>query len=199
MEDLSALKAGVPSPESLKGNAFNAVRLLCCAMVVAGHCLSISRTQSAVRPLIDMHVAVCAFFVLSGFWVTASYMGCKSLKEFFCKRASRILPLYYLAVAGFALACAFYSELAPAQYFASAEFWKYLFWNALFLNFMHPSLPGVFGGGSKRFSLDNQDRNRLLHCPADHCACFARPAFTKKAQPLFGAPLRSFCPMAIPD
>ncbi len=76
-------------------------------------------------------------------------MRCKSLKEFFCKRARRILPLYYLAVIGFALACVFYSELPPARYFASADFWKYLFWNAIFLNFMHPMLPGVFflGGG----------------------------------------------------
>ncbi len=62
MKDLSKLKAGVPSPESLKGNAFNAVKLVCCAIVIARHCLDISRTQSAAKPFLVSDVAVCVFF-----------------------------------------------------------------------------------------------------------------------------------------
>lgn len=95
-----------------------------------------------------MHISVCAFFILSGYWVTKSYIKNKSFKHFYIKRAFRILPLYFLSVFGFAFLLVFFSTLSASEYFASRGFWKYLFWNTLTLNFISPSLPGCFYGNA---------------------------------------------------
>lgn len=133
---------------SIGENAFNAIRFLCCLIVIIGHCLDLSRTPFAYRSIIDMHTAVCVFFILSGFWVTKSFLFSRSLKQYAFKRIKRLLPMYYLTVVLFALICAFYSDLGIKAYFCSVHVWKYLFWNGIFLNFMCPSLPGVFDGAA---------------------------------------------------
>ena len=83
-------------------NSFNALRFFFCVIVIIGHCLDISHTEFAFRNFVDMHISVCAFFILSGYWVTKSYLKNKSIKTFYAKRAFRILPLYFLSVFGFA-------------------------------------------------------------------------------------------------
>lgn len=135
----------VPGYDAIGENAFNAVRLFCCLVVIIGHCLDVSHTYFAYRRFIDMHVSVCVFFILSGFWVTKSYLSAKNMKEYAVKRMKRLLPPYYLTIFLFAIVCAAFSELDPKDYFASRHFWKYLFWNGVYLNFVCPSLPGVFG------------------------------------------------------
>lgn len=162
--DGTALSSSLPQKDALRDNAFNAVRFVCCLIVIAGHSLGLSGTPFAYSGLIDMHVSVCVFFILSGFWVTKSFLSVRSLKEYFIKRAKRLLPLYYISMVGFAVVCVLYSGLDGAAYFTDGGFWRYLFWNALFLNFMCPDLPGVFrGGGSEWFALDNQSGNRFLY------------------------------------
>ena len=132
-------------PNVPKCNAFNALRILCCFIVIMMHVLDLSGTSSVFRPFFDGHVAVCVFFILSGFWVTKSYLSSKNLKEYFLKRTKRIIPMYYISVGGGLLAFAFASELPLKEFFCNPETWKYLFWNGIFLNFMHPTLPGCFG------------------------------------------------------
>ena len=134
----------IPNLDSLKENSFNAVRLFCCLLVIVGHCLDISGIQFRFRSIIDMHISVCIFFILSGFWVTKSFLGSKNIKEYAIKRIKKLLPLYYFSVFLFAIICAFFSTLNVQQYFTSSHFWKYIFWNCCFLNFVCPSLPGVF-------------------------------------------------------
>ena len=108
--------------------------------------MDISHTEFVHRNWIDMHISVCAFFILSGYWVTKSYLKHKSPKNFYIKRALRILPLYYLSVLGFAFLLVFFTSLPVAEYYSNVGFWKYLFWNVLALNFICPNLPGVFSG-----------------------------------------------------
>lgn len=129
-----------------KQNNFNFIRLFCCFLVISMHVLDLSGTVSILRPIFDGHVAVCVFFILSGFWVTKSFLSSKNLKEYFVKRSIRILPLYYISVGGGLVAFAFASEFPIKEFFTNAETWKYLFWNCIFLNFMHPTLPGCFDG-----------------------------------------------------
>ncbi len=131
-------------PQISKENNFNFIRLFCCFLVISMHILDISGTASVFRPFFDGHIAVCVFFILSGFWVTKSFLSSKNLKEYFVKRSLRILPLYYISVGGGLVAFAFASELPVKDFFANVETWKYLFWNCIFLNFMHPTLPGCF-------------------------------------------------------
>lgn len=40
------------------------------------------------------------------------------------------------------------SSLPLKEFFTNPETWKYVFWNCIFLNFMHPWLPGCFNGTS---------------------------------------------------
>ena len=87
-------------PKIQQNSAFNALRLFCCFLVISMHILDLSGTVSVLRPVFDGHVAVCVFFILSGFWVTKSFLSSKSLKEYFIKRSVRILPLYYISVGG---------------------------------------------------------------------------------------------------
>ena len=137
------METQIELPSIPKENAFNAIRMLLCLIVVFMHtfgCVGISN-----RYLLDGHMAVCGFFIISGFWVTKSYLSSKNIKEFFMKRAKKILPMYYISVIGFSLICLFYSDFSAKDYFC-AEYFKYLFWNCIFLNFVHPSLPGCFEG-----------------------------------------------------
>ncbi len=128
-------------------NSFNAIRFFCCLVVIFGHCLDLSHSSVSYRKFIDMGLCVRIFFILSGFWVFQSYLKSTNLKEYFSKRIIRLLPMYYIAVFGYAIICSFFSNLRFAEYFRSIDLWKYLFWNCIYLNFVHPSLPGVFDGG----------------------------------------------------
>ncbi|MBQ8773221.1 MAG: acyltransferase [Muribaculaceae bacterium] len=90
------------------------------------------------------HTAVGGFFALSGFLVYGSYLRNPSLINFIKRRARRILPPYVFIV----LLCTFglsgATTLSTSEYFASADWWKYLFANLFFLNFLQSTLPGVF-------------------------------------------------------
>ena len=126
-----------------KENAFNAIRFLLCLIVLLMHSFGVVKIHNAY--LLDGHIAVCGFFILSGFWVTKSYFSSDSLKTFFIKRAKKILPMYYISVIGFSLICSYFSDLPAKEYFG-LNYFKYIFWNSLFLNFICPSLPGCFKG-----------------------------------------------------
>ena len=128
-----------------KENAFNAIRFILCMVVVFMHALG--NVGISNKYLLDGHMAVCGFFIISGFWVTKSYFSSKSVLHFFIKRIKKILPMYYISVIGFSIICLYFSKLGPKEYFG-IEYVKYLFWNSIFLNFLHPSLPGCFEGNA---------------------------------------------------
>lgn len=90
--------------------------------------------------------AVGGFFMLSGFLVFYSYLRSKSLKQYFVRRARRILPPYIAIVLLCAVVGVFVTSLSAGEYFTSSQFWKYLGANLTFANFLQPSLPGVFEG-----------------------------------------------------
>lgn len=94
-------------------------------------------------PISSYH-AVGGFFALSGFLVYRSYEKSKNAWRFIKKRGHKILPPYLVIV----LSCAFLliftlEPSARADYF-SIGWIKYLFANLTFMNFLAPSIPGVF-------------------------------------------------------
>ncbi len=93
---------------------------------------------------ISSYSAIGGFFTLSGFLIYRSYLCKPNLKKYLLSRAIRILPAYWITVLFFALAFCFISTLSIDEYFSSSGFWKYLISNLAFLNFLHPTLPGVF-------------------------------------------------------
>lgn len=128
-----------------KNNAFNFIRLICALIVIYEH--SVILTEIKVLPCLNLRsVVVNVFFILSGFWVTQSYFRSSSVKEYAKKRCNKIFPLYFTVVILSAILLVFFSNLSAKDYFTDSEFYKYLIANLTTLNFIHPTLPGVFEG-----------------------------------------------------
>lgn len=90
--------------------------------------------------------AVGGFFALSGYLIFHSYLKCTDFRSYITARMRRILPPYMFIVVACAAGLVFASDLTPAQYFTDSGLIKYLAANLSFLNFLHPTLPGVFQG-----------------------------------------------------
>jgi peptidoglycan/LPS O-acetylase OafA/YrhL len=141
---LSAEPGG--SVARLHDNNFDALRLLFACAVVAYHIdvLSPSSAYLWLEKSISATVAVQGFFVVSGFLVTMSCETSSSLWSYAVKRFLRIAPAYVTVVVLAALALSLLSTLPAREYFAAAQFHRYLAYNLILSNFVAPSLPGVF-------------------------------------------------------
>jgi len=121
----------------MKPNNFDLARLLLATTVIYFHSRALSMSHQ-LRPLrvFSGELAVECFFVISGFLIFASYDRAKSLRDYYIKRARRILPGYWFAT----LLC-----LGIAVYFSHAFYvGKFLLANLTFLTFLAPGVPGVF-------------------------------------------------------
>lgn len=119
----------------------NLLRYLLCFIVIINHYDTITGHNIPHSSFYDY---VAAFFVMSGFLMYKSYTKVLNFKKFVVHRAQRILPTYIFIVIFCALGGVFVTSLTFSQYFASTDFWKYLFANLTFLNWLQPTLPGVF-------------------------------------------------------
>ncbi|MDE6371099.1 MAG: acyltransferase [Duncaniella sp.] len=95
---------------------------------------------------VTSYAGVGGFFALSGFLIYGSYLRSPSVGRYLISRAVRLLPAYFITIIFFACLLSLLSTLTAASYFTSSGFWAYLAANLTFLNFLHPSLPGVFDG-----------------------------------------------------
>ncbi|MCR4736296.1 MAG: acyltransferase family protein [Treponema sp.] len=131
-------------PDVQKNNSFHFIRLVCCFFVIYEHAVFLSQVNYFTIGLSVLAVKV--FFILSGFWVTISLLRSKNIKEYAIKRCKKILPSYVTVVLGFSIILCVFSSLSAKEYFTNVGFWKYLAANLSTLNFLQPSLPGVFEG-----------------------------------------------------
>lgn len=91
--------------------------------------------------------SIGGFFALSGFLAFRSYYSHGSKpRPYLVNRARRLMPMYLFIIFLCAFGLSLTSTLSYADYFTSPLFWKYIVANSLFLNFLQPSLPGVFEG-----------------------------------------------------
>lgn len=128
-------------------NNFDFLRFIFALIVVCGHCVILagqSQLEGWWTVLFDTKIAVCGFFVISGFLVTKSYLGSSGIKKYFEKRARRLLPAYLCVIILCVLLLSLFSDLSAAAYFSNFETLKYFLVNITFLNFLQPTLPGVF-------------------------------------------------------
>ena len=93
---------------------------------------------------LDAQMAVQGFFVVSGYLIFQSWERSSSWREYFSKRIRRIYPAYFAVVVGMAVIGVFLTSRDALSYFLSAEWVRYLLANLTFLNFLQPTLPGVF-------------------------------------------------------
>jgi len=135
------------SSNSLRDNNFDLLRVLFAVIVVLVHAYVLSESD-VLAPLslfLSSVIAVKSFFVVSGFLIFMSYENSRGLGSYFSKRIRRIYPAYFSIVVLCSLLGFFVTEVSVSNYF-SIDWLKYLLANLLFLNFLHPELPGVFSG-----------------------------------------------------
>lgn len=119
------------------------VRYLMAFSVIVAHYNELSAHRVMYWP-ISSGTAVSVFFGLSGFLVYASYLKHPEWKRYLGGRIRRIVPAYASIVLFFAVGLVCLSSCGVWEYFTSLQFWKYLVANLCFLNFLEPTLPGVF-------------------------------------------------------
>jgi peptidoglycan/LPS O-acetylase OafA/YrhL len=129
----------------LKKNNFDLLRLLFAGTVCLVHAYELSGFQQLrwISSVLSSAVAVKAFFVVSGFLIFMSFERSKSLTSYAGKRIRRIYPAYFTVVMLCAICMIAISSKHAGDYFSYAWI-KYVVANLSFLNFLHPTLPGVF-------------------------------------------------------
>ncbi|MBE2257256.1 MAG: acyltransferase [Candidatus Accumulibacter sp.] len=129
----------------LSRNNFDLLRLLFAATVclVHAHELSGFNELGWFSGWLSAAVAVKAFFVVSGFLIFMSHERSKSLAAYASKRVRRIYPAYFTVVSLSAIGLVAISTASVGEYF-SLSWVRYLVANLTFLNFLQPTLPGVF-------------------------------------------------------
>lgn len=127
-------------------NCFDFLRFFFAANIVLAHLCELSQNKSLefLSYFSNSTIAVQGFFIISGFLVAKSYTNTPSLKEYFIKRAKRILPAYVVVLLLSVTLLALFSKMVISDYFTDLNVYKYLGWNLIFLNFIHPCLPGLF-------------------------------------------------------
>lgn len=130
---------------SVKKNCFDEIRLTLAIIVFFSHAQEIS--GAFMWPdIFDFNFAIKGFFAISGYLVTKSYFSSASVYDFFEKRVRRIYPAYSAVIGyGFLIGLAI-TSLSFGEFFTSSSTYKYLFFNLIFLNFLQPTIPGVFEG-----------------------------------------------------
>ena len=121
----------------LQPNNFDIMRLVLALTVVVAHCRILSQSASlGAIDALNPEIAVDGFFAISGFLVVASYERSSSMRQYFAKRARRILPGYWLST----IVCV----LIAIAFTHSFHVWGFLLANLTFMNFLHPGIPGLF-------------------------------------------------------
>lgn len=128
-------------------NNFDLLRLFLAVWVAFQHSYLVGLTPIGVGLggiVFDGYMAVQCFFVISGFLIFQSWEKSATWRCYFSKRVRRIYPAYFTVVVVMAACGILLTSLSPAAYLASDGWIKYLLANLAFLNFLQPTLPGVF-------------------------------------------------------
>jgi peptidoglycan/LPS O-acetylase OafA/YrhL len=129
----------------LTKNNFDLLRLLFAGTVLLVHAYELSgfHQLSIFASVLSSAVAVKAFFVVSGFLIFMSFERSETTIDYARKRIRRIYPAYFAVVILCATFLLTVSSRNISDYF-SFTWLKYVFTNLVFLNFLQPTLPGVF-------------------------------------------------------
>ena len=123
-------------------NAITLVRWFFAVSLVCFHACVLLR-HSFITP-VKGHAIVSVFFVLSGMLTYEGFAARPGARAFYLRRLRKLFPPYALVIVACAVAFAAFSAMPADGYYTSQGFWKYLAANLTFLNFLSPTLPGVF-------------------------------------------------------
>jgi Predicted acyltransferases len=145
-----------------KKDNFLILRIIAASLVIYGHAPHIAPAVSNVDIFVRMgwgyysgDIAVDAFFLISGFLVTGSYLRQNDLYKFAKARFLRVFPAFLLNVTLLALVYgAVFTTYSLGNYFHSKETWDYIFVNLKYSSNMVWTLPGVFEHGMKASTIN---------------------------------------------
>lgn len=132
-------------------NNYDLVRLFLAIAVVFGHAFALSRTDSYKEPVLALlkfnyigDLAVYGFFLISGLFVTASYIDKASLPRFLIARFFRVFPGLFLCllISAYVIGPIF-SEWSLWSYLRNPEVSSYVL-SGLSLHHLQWELPGLF-------------------------------------------------------
>ena len=141
-------------------NGFNLVRLACALLVVVFHAFQLNLVAPRPDPLSALvapngdlgSIAVGIFFIISGMFITQSWMRDPHLLRFALRRIARIVPgLLACMLVTVMIAVAFFSEQGWRGLLTAAP-WRLIFGNTVlhWLQYNIPpeqlAIPGVLGG-----------------------------------------------------
>lgn len=131
------------SHEIRKENCFDFLRFFFATILIISHFCALTGNDQLL-PL-DGGTAVKAFFTITGFLVTYSFLRRDGdIKSYARKRFVRIIPAYIVTI----FFCVFIgwmvTSLSTTDYFSSVQTWKYFFLNIIMLNWLEPELPHTF-------------------------------------------------------
>lgn len=136
---------------NVANNRFDLVRLLLAFAVFLYHAVALS--AAAPNGQLEFilgevaELSIQGFFIVSGLLVFGSLERSKTLADYAGKRVRRLYPAYAVIVL---IPVIFSAVLSFGQTGAAGEILRYIGANLAFLNFLEPSLPGLFQ--EQRFS-----------------------------------------------
>ncbi len=140
-----------------KTNNLNLIRLLMALLVILSHSFPVALgyggdTRCEPLNVFTHHqsssgsVAICSFFFISGFLITASWLRAKSVANYFMKRVLRIYPAFIVALAFCAGLIWTFCPGFRAAADHSWHWWGLLFQDMLLLSYHSITGPGIFAG-----------------------------------------------------
>jgi peptidoglycan/LPS O-acetylase OafA/YrhL len=125
-----------------RDNSFDFLRYLFAFSLILVHFCTLTDTEQFW--MISGQTRVKAFFTITGFLVVYSYLRHDNLKTYISKRVRRILPAYITVILFCFVVATLFTSLHPLSYFTQTQTWQYVAANLTMLNFLQPSLPGLF-------------------------------------------------------
>lgn len=137
-----------------QSNNFDALRIFAACTVMVSHSIPLSYGSNDLEPLNLISrgqttagtIAVCVFFIISGYLITQSFERSRNVRTFLIARALRLLPglAVVLIVMAFVIG-PIISTLPLYEYLASTQPYQYVVANVSLL-YTLKELPGVFQG-----------------------------------------------------
>ncbi|MBD2701842.1 acyltransferase [Spirosoma sp. BT702] len=130
----------------MEKNNFDLIRFVFAFTVLLRHLIELTEENriTCLQNYFDSYTSVTGFFIISGYLITKSYKRTNSLPSYLQKRFRRILPAYILFVFLASIFLSLLSNLSLSSYFTNRQLYFYFLSNLFFLNFLQPTLPGVF-------------------------------------------------------
>lgn len=169
--DMSRITARILSPKhwftladglAQRKDNFLLLRLIAAALVIYGHSFALT-VNTGPMDIFIAHgwefysgmIAVDAFFVISGFMITGSYLRRSNILDFAWARCLRLVPAYAICVFASAFVLgALFTSLPLAQYLHDPATRAYAFVNMKFGVDLHWNLPGVFIDNPRRSTIN---------------------------------------------